>query len=78
MPQHTLSKKDLAGINGLNLKDAKASLALGLVNAANITDSFRPEFEARLDAIRDRIRRVQYTEDAIKRLNGSLRGKGNR
>lgn len=54
-------------INALDLPDARAALLLGEINANAITADARPQFAARMKALRERIRRLEWTAQHIAR-----------
>lgn len=54
--------KTYTDINALSLSDARAAIAMGEINFANVTDDCKPELARRLAALRDRVRRLKATE----------------
>lgn len=58
-------------INALSLSDARAALAMGEVNYNNVIDSYKPELARRLAALRDRVRRLESTEQRIAAICGA-------
>ena len=55
-------------INALNLQECRAALAMGLNNIDSIKPEYRADVQARIDAFQERIRRLEWTEESIRRV----------
>lgn len=60
-------------VNALDIKDCTNALRLGYLNYNALAPAARPEFNARMQALRDRRRRLVATEAQIKAVNAALR-----
>lgn len=64
-------------VNGLSLAEARHTLVLGSINLSAVRPEHRADLEDRLEAIRDRIRRLETTGQriaAIRAATGQRQG----
>lgn len=55
-------------INNASLRDCKESLKLAILNFDSVKAEYQPELKERMEALRDRIRRLKATEARIARI----------
>ena len=66
MKQTTTTNDQFPEINGLSLSAARAAIALGEANRGALKPAAQTELDARLSALRERVRRLTATETRIR------------
>lgn len=57
-------------INALNESDCRAAIGLAEANMDSVVPEYRPELAYRLTLLRERLRRLTWTNDRIRRTQG--------